>query len=83
MMLPAKARRNGPRVGQGTSARMMELIIEQWKNLDGSSQFLWSVWRDGKRIGMSRPQSKCEDAEQQGLDWCLKSTGGLPPGCAT
>ena len=57
---------------------MMELIIEQWKNLDGSNQFLWSVWRDGKRIGMSRPQSKSEDAEQQGMDWCLKSTGLRP-----
>ncbi len=57
---------------------MTELIIEKWLNLDGSRQFLWSVWRDGKRIGMSRPQDKPEDAEQQGLDWCLRSTGGRP-----
>ncbi|MGQ0676096.1 MAG: hypothetical protein ACT4N4_08435 [Rhodospirillales bacterium] len=57
---------------------MTELIIEQWLNLDGSSQFLWSVWRDGKRIGMSRPQAKPEDAEQQGREWCLRSTGSRP-----
>jgi hypothetical protein len=57
---------------------MVELIIEKWLNLDGSSQFLWSVWRDGKRIGMSRPQEKSEDAERQGLDWCLRSTGSRP-----
>lgn len=57
---------------------MTELIIEKWLNLDGSNQFLWSVWRDGKRIGMSGPQDKSEDAERLGLDWCLRSTGGRP-----
>ncbi|MCC7049598.1 MAG: hypothetical protein IT562_23005 [Alphaproteobacteria bacterium] len=57
---------------------MIELIIEHWKNLDGSSQYLWSVWRDGKRLGVSRPTSLPEDAEQQGLDWCRKSIGEQP-----
>jgi hypothetical protein len=57
---------------------MTELIIEQWKNLDGSCQYLWSVWRDGKRIGMSRPQAKAEEAEQEGMNWCLRSTGSRP-----
>ena len=57
---------------------MVELIIEHWRNLDGSSQYLWSVWRDGKRIAMSRPSTAQQDAEQQGMDWCLRSTGAAP-----
>lgn len=69
---PTNGRRGGKRLA------MIELIIEHWKNLDGSSQYLWSVWRDGKRLGVSRPTSLPEDAEQQGLDWCRKSIGGQP-----
>ncbi len=57
---------------------MVELIIEHWKNLDGSSQYLWSVWRDGKRLGVSRPIAAPDDAEQEGLAWCRKSTGATP-----
>jgi len=57
---------------------MVELIIEHWRNLDGSSQYLWSVWRDGKRIAMSRPNATQHDAEQKGLDWCRQKTGGQP-----
>jgi hypothetical protein len=69
---PANGPRREPRLG------MIELIIEHWKNLDGSSQYLWSVWRDGKRLGVSRPTASPQDAEEQGLDWCQKSIGGQP-----
>jgi hypothetical protein len=58
--------------------KMLELMIEHWRNLDGSNQYLWSVWRDGKRVIMSRPTANAHDAEQQGLDWCVRSTGGQP-----
>jgi hypothetical protein len=71
-----RARSTGRRKGERLD--MIELIIEHWKNLDGSSQYLWSVWRDGKRLGVSRPTALSEEAEQQGLDWCRKSTGGQP-----
>lgn len=57
---------------------MMELIIEHWRNLDGSDQFLWSAWRDGKRLRVSRPTAKADDAEQQGLDWVVRETGAKP-----
>lgn len=63
---------------QGKRDRMVELIIEHWRNLDGSNQYLWSLWRDGKRVGVSRPTETQDGAEQQGMDWCLRSTGGGP-----
>ncbi|MND00791.1 hypothetical protein D3C83_195260 [compost metagenome] len=56
----------------------VELIIEQWRNLDGSCQFLWSVWRDGHRIQMSRPTESATDAETQGMNWCKRETGNAP-----
>ena len=31
---------------------MLEIMIEQWKNLDGSVDYPWSVWRDGVRVHM-------------------------------
>jgi len=57
---------------------MVELIIEHWRNMDGSNQYLWSLWRDGKRIFVSRPTDTPEDAEQQGLAACQRSTGVCP-----
>ena len=62
----------------GNAKRMVELSIEHWRNLDGSRQYLWSLWRDGKRIGVSRPTETQDGAEQQGMDWCLRSTGVQP-----
>ena len=63
---------------RGKRDRMVELIIEHWRNLDGSNQYLWSLWRDGKRVGVSRPTETQDGAEQQGMAWCLRSTGVQP-----
>ena len=51
---------------------MVELIIEHWRNPDGSSHFLWSVWRDGKRVEMGRPTPDAQAAEQAGGQWCWR-----------
>lgn len=51
---------------------MVELIIERWTNPDGSVNFMWSVWRDGKRVGMGRPQRAVELAETEGGQWCWR-----------
>lgn len=51
---------------------MVELIIEHWRNSDGSSHFLWSVWRDGKRVEMGRPAADALAAEQAGGQWCWR-----------
>jgi len=57
---------------------MIELMIETWSNLDGSSHYLWSVWREGKRVEMSGPIARPESAESQGLQWCEKNLGRRP-----
>ncbi len=55
-----------------------ELIIEHWRNLDGSSHFMWSLWQDGRRLEMGRPTGSADKAEQQGQTWCAKSLGRKP-----
>lgn len=51
---------------------MVELIIEHWHSPDGSDHFLWSVWRDGKRVEMGRPTADADAAEQAGGQWCWR-----------
>jgi hypothetical protein len=57
---------------------MIELIIERWSNLDGSSHYLWSVWQDGKRLEMSGRIAGVESAEALGRAWCEKTIGRGP-----
>jgi hypothetical protein len=57
---------------------MLELMIERWKNSDGSSHYLWSVWEAGSRIGMGRAAATPEVAESDGLGWCRQTAGRAP-----
>lgn len=57
---------------------MIELIIERWTGLDGSSHYLWSVWQEGKRLEMSGRIAGVESAEALGRAWCEKSLGRGP-----
>lgn len=52
---------------------MIELIVERWRNLDGSEHFLWSVWQDGKRVEMSGRLASATTAETRGRAWCEKA----------
>ena len=51
---------------------MVELIVEHWHNPDGSNHYLWSVWRDGKRVEMGQPHATQDLAEQEGGQWCWR-----------
>lgn len=57
---------------------MIELIIERWRNLDGSEDFLWSVWREGKRVEMSGRLASAATAESEGRVWCEKTLARAP-----
>ncbi len=57
---------------------MLEVMIEQWKNLDGSIDYLWSVWRDGTRIHMGGALDSAEDAEIDAKAYCLARLGSEP-----
>ena len=49
---------------------MIEIIIERWKQRDGRTDFLWSLWRDGKRVTMGQPKSSAAQAEGDALESC-------------
>lgn len=57
---------------------MLEVMIEQWKNLDGSTAYPWSVWRDGARIHMGAALESAEAAEIDAKAFCVARLGGDP-----
>jgi hypothetical protein len=57
---------------------MIELMIEHWTHLDGSSRYLWSIWQEGSRIGMGREAATPEEAERAGRLWCDQALGCAP-----
>ena len=44
---------------------MLEIIVERWSSASGREDFLWSVWRDGKRIEMGGPHEDADSAEAE------------------
>jgi hypothetical protein len=61
---------------------MVEVMIEQWKNLDGSVDFLWSIWRDGTRVQMGGAHKTAADAKAAALAFC-ESRMRLAPDAVT
>ena len=56
----------------------IEIVIERWLNLDKSTDFRWSIWRDGARVQMGGPHSSAEASEQEATAFCRKSLGRDP-----
>ncbi|MFI4988485.1 MAG: hypothetical protein ACHQF3_13690 [Alphaproteobacteria bacterium] len=52
---------------------MIEVIIERWTQRDGHTDFLWSIWQDGKRTAMGDPLASGETAETQALAACRRT----------
>jgi hypothetical protein len=48
---------------------MIEVIIERWSGPDGTS-YLWSVWHDGRRLGMGGPHADLQASEAEARTWC-------------
>jgi hypothetical protein len=57
---------------------LVELMIEQWSQPDGSIQYLWSVWQQGKRIGLGEGAPTVDAAEKAGRQWCVETTARPP-----
>ena len=57
---------------------MIEVMIEQWSNLDGSTDFPWSVWRDGVRVYLGSAMDSAEAAEAEARAFCLAQLGAEP-----
>ena len=63
--------------GEGTTA-MVEIMIECWSQRDGSVDWLWSIWSDGRRRHMGGSHDSAESAELEARDACRKLLGRAP-----
>lgn len=57
---------------------MLEIMIERWTALDGSIDYRWSVWRDGRRVQMGGPQDTAEAAETAARAFCVEELDRTP-----
>jgi len=57
---------------------MTEVMIERWKSLGGKTDFLWSVWEDGRRVHMGEACQTAEDAEMEARAFCRQRLGREP-----
>ena len=57
---------------------MIEVMIEQWKNLDGSVDYLWSVWQEGTRVQMGGSHKSAAEAREAALEFCRTRLGVAP-----
>ncbi len=49
---------------------MLELIVERWTGRDGKTDYLWSLWHDGRRVRMGGPHQDAADSEKEALEIC-------------
>jgi hypothetical protein len=57
---------------------MLEAMIEKWSNRDGSVDYLWSLWQDGKRVTMGGHFASAPAAEQAARLHCRQKLGCEP-----
>ena len=57
---------------------MVSVIVERWSNADGSTDFLWSLWQDGRRIHMGVKHDSAEAAEQEARLYCQQALAVEP-----
>ncbi len=57
---------------------MLEVMIECWDNADGSVDYLWSVWRSGRRVQMGGSFDSAEAAESDARVFCRNALGEEP-----
>jgi hypothetical protein len=56
----------------------LEIIVERWTAGDGNTDFLWSLWRDGKRLTMGGSHPTAEAAEAEARAFCAERLGRAP-----
>ena len=57
---------------------MIEVMIERWTGADGTTDHVWSLWRDGSRLQIGNQHSSAEDAEAEARAFCLQALGAKP-----
>ncbi len=59
---------------------MIEVMIERWTNHDGSTDHLWSLWRDGSRLQFGDKHDTALAAEVEAIAYCQRVLGVEPDG---
>jgi hypothetical protein len=57
---------------------MIEVMIERWTNPDGSTDHLWSLWRDGSRLHFGDKHETALAAEAEAVAFCQRTLGVEP-----
>ena len=57
---------------------MLELIIERWSDPAEGDSFRWSLWQDGRRLGMGGPHDSAAASEAEALALALDRLGKRP-----
>lgn len=57
---------------------MLEVMIEKWSNRDGSADYLWSLWQDGKRVTMGGHFDNADAAVAAARRYCGEQFGREP-----
>ncbi len=53
-------------------------MIERWTNPNGSTDHVWSLWRDGRRVRIGNRHPAAEPAETEATEFCEASLGQAP-----
>jgi hypothetical protein len=53
----------------------IEIIIECWTNPSGHTDFLWSIWRLGRRLQMGGAHPSADAAEAEARKVCVQRLG--------
>ncbi len=57
---------------------MLEVIVERWSDFDGTVDYRWSVWKDGKRVEMGGPHEDADASEAEAVAFCRRRLGADP-----
>jgi hypothetical protein len=57
---------------------MLELMIEVWRDDDEGDSFRWSLWLDGKRVGMGGPHAGAAESEAEAVALAERRLGRRP-----
>ena len=58
---------------------VLEVLIERWTDAGGTTEFRWSLWRDGHRVAMGHEtHATAEDCELEATAYCRQGLGCNP-----
>lgn len=57
---------------------MIEVIIERWTAADGSTDHLWTLWREGTRVHLGNRLDSPDEAVNDAIAFCQAELGVQP-----